>query len=76
MDRISTEATKIQIFDLNWHLFLYWLTVIMSFLYLITFFIFEPQSVVLESNTSKLRMQTVEITFVSENVEITAAKCR
>ena len=39
MARISTQATKIQIFDLNWQLFPCLLTVIMSFLYLITFFI-------------------------------------
>ena len=38
IDRISTQASKIQIFDLNWQLFSYLLTVIMSFLYLITFF--------------------------------------
>ena len=38
IDRISTQASKIQIFDLNWPLFSYLLTVIMSFLYLITFF--------------------------------------
>ena len=38
MARISTQATKIQIFDLYWQLFPYLLTVIMSFLYLITSF--------------------------------------
>ena len=46
IDRISTQASKIQIFDLNWQLFSYLLTVIMSFLYLITFFRVRAHTVV------------------------------
>ena len=35
---ILTQAIKLQMFDLNWQFFSYLLTVILSFLYLITYF--------------------------------------